>query len=195
MIAQPSTSPRLSNLRGSPLRSFARPPSSSLPPPFSSLRSPTPFYFKECTEKVAALLKGKVLVGHALKNDLKVLLLSHPRHMIRDTATHRPFMRHHHGKFRPRKLKDLAKEHLGSGEWLSIHPLPNACKQTVADHTTAPLVAIVLCVEIQGGEHTPDEDAKAAMMLYRSRRREWEDGLKIFRGSNQTAGSTVRQVA
>mmetsp|Transcript_64860 Transcript_64860/g.180264 ORF Transcript_64860/g.180264 Transcript_64860/m.180264 type:complete len:125 (+) Transcript_64860:547-921(+) len=119
--------------------------------------------WQECTEKVATLLKGKVLVGHALKNDLKVLLLSHPRHMIRDTATHRPFMRHHHGKFRPRKLKDLAKEHLGS--------------------------------DIQGGEHTPDEDAKAAMLLYRSRRKDWEDGLKIFRGTNQTASSTVRQVA
>ena len=35
---------------------------------------------------VAGLLKGKVLVGHALSNDLKVLLLSHPHTAIRDTA-------------------------------------------------------------------------------------------------------------
>ena len=42
---------------------------------------------------MAALLKDKILVGHALKNDLTVLLLSHPRKMTRDTATYRPYMR------------------------------------------------------------------------------------------------------
>jgi RNA exonuclease 4 len=31
------------------------------------------------------LLQGKVLVGHALKNDFQSLLLAHPRKMIRDT--------------------------------------------------------------------------------------------------------------
>ena len=140
---------------------------------------------------MATLLKGKVLVGHALKNDLKVLLLSHPRNMIRDTATHRPFMRHHHGKFRPRKLKDLAKEHLGSGKSRALYH-PN---QPSENHTLICPPCMTRTPDIQGGEHTPDEDAKAAMLLYRSRRKDWEDGLKIFRGTNQTASSTVRQVA
>lgn len=115
------------------------------------LKSKDAVSFKECVTEVARLLKGKILVGHALRNDLKVLMLSHPRHDIRDTATYRPFMRYVQGKFRPRKLKDLAKEHLG--------------------------------LEIQGGEHTPDEDAGAAMALYCAKRREWEAGLRIFRGN------------
>ena len=42
---------------------------------------------------MANILKDKVLVGHALKNDLDVLMLSHPRTMIRDTARYRPYMR------------------------------------------------------------------------------------------------------
>ena len=36
--------------------------------------------------EVAALLKGRVLVGHAVYNDLKVLMLSHPKRHTRDTA-------------------------------------------------------------------------------------------------------------
>jgi RNA exonuclease 4 len=47
----------------------------------------------QCLAAVARLIKDKILVGHALKNDLDVLMLSHPRKMIRDTATYRPLMR------------------------------------------------------------------------------------------------------
>jgi RNA exonuclease 4 len=47
----------------------------------------------ECQEDVTALLKNKFLVGHALKNDLDVLMLGHPRKMIRDTACYKPYMR------------------------------------------------------------------------------------------------------
>jgi RNA exonuclease 4 len=35
---------------------------------------------------VAELLDGRVLVGHNLTKDLAVLMLSHPRKDIRDTA-------------------------------------------------------------------------------------------------------------
>ena len=70
--------------------------------------------FSECQAAVAKLLDGKVLVGHALHNDLKVLLLPHPRHLTRDTATWAPLMRTNgRGKRKPRKLRDLVKEHLG----------------------------------------------------------------------------------
>ena len=47
----------------------------------------------ECQQDVTALLKDKFLVGHALKNDLDVLMLGHPKKMIRDTACFRPYMR------------------------------------------------------------------------------------------------------
>lgn len=48
---------------------------------------------EDCQAEMARLLKGKVLVGHALRNDLTALLLSHPKAMIRDTARYRPYMR------------------------------------------------------------------------------------------------------
>ena len=117
--------------------------------------------FAEAAAAVAALLKGKILVGHALRNDLKVLMLGHPRNATRDTATYRPFMRYVRGKFKPRKLKDLAKEHLA--------------------------------MTIQGGEHTPDEDAAAAMKLYRHKRSEWETALRVFKGDGSKAPKPVRQ--
>ncbi|WVQ97089.1 hypothetical protein IAU59_004199 [Kwoniella sp. CBS 9459] len=41
--------------------------------------------FEEVQKKVAAIVEGRILVGHAIDNDLKVLLLSHPRPLIRDT--------------------------------------------------------------------------------------------------------------
>ncbi|XP_012372187.1 RNA exonuclease 4 isoform X2 [Octodon degus] len=43
--------------------------------------------------EVAAMLKGRILVGHALHNDLKVLFLDHPKRKIRDTQKYKPFKR------------------------------------------------------------------------------------------------------
>jgi RNA exonuclease 4 len=58
--------------------------------------------------------KPKILVGHALTNDFNVLLLSHPRALIRDTAHYHPYMKEkRNGKFRSRALKDLSYEFLG----------------------------------------------------------------------------------
>ncbi|KAL6646429.1 hypothetical protein ACP70R_018037 [Stipagrostis hirtigluma subsp. patula] len=61
-------------------------------------------------KEVAELIKGRVLVGHALHNDLKVLLLSHPKKDIRDTSEYEIFRRE--GK--RRSLKDLAAQVLGA---------------------------------------------------------------------------------
>ncbi|CAJ1080950.1 RNA exonuclease 4 [Xyrichtys novacula] len=41
--------------------------------------------------EVAAILQGRVVVGHAIHNDLKILLLDHPRKKIRDTQKYKPF--------------------------------------------------------------------------------------------------------
>lgn len=60
---------------------------------------------------VAQLLHGKVLVGHALKNDLRVLMLGHPRRDTRDTSKYRPFRRLSRGK-NP-ALRNLAAHFLG----------------------------------------------------------------------------------
>ncbi|KAJ7149073.1 ribonuclease H-like domain-containing protein [Mycena crocata] len=57
--------------------------------------------FDEIQKQVAALLKDRVLVGHAVFNDLKVLLLSHPRPQTRDTQ-------YYAGKFKIAKSKYVA---------------------------------------------------------------------------------------
>ncbi len=64
----------------------------------------------ECQSEVAKIIVDKIIVGHALKHDFKVLLLNHPHHMIRDTATYKPLKQHNQ---RPRSLKSLSKEFLG----------------------------------------------------------------------------------
>jgi RNA exonuclease 4 len=105
---------------------------------------------------VAGILRGKILIGHGLENDLKALCLNHPWTDIRDTAKYAPFMTkvelrspnylcsRNLTNMRPRKLKDLAYEKLG------------------------------MEIQVMGVPHSPLEDAKAAMALYKSVRPEWE---------------------
>ncbi|XP_077594617.1 RNA exonuclease 4 [Stigmatopora nigra] len=42
-------------------------------------------------KEVAAILHGRIVVGHALHNDFKILLLDHPKKKIRDTQKYVPF--------------------------------------------------------------------------------------------------------
>mmetsp|Transcript_11246 Transcript_11246/g.15447 ORF Transcript_11246/g.15447 Transcript_11246/m.15447 type:complete len:247 (+) Transcript_11246:272-1012(+) len=77
------------------------------------LRTDETHSFTQCQKEVAQLLSGKLLIGHALENDLRVLLLSHPRAMMRDTAHFPLLMRKNaRGKLKPRKLRDLAQQFL-----------------------------------------------------------------------------------
>ena len=112
------------------------------------LRQDKAISFNDCQQQVAKLINRKILLGHALKNDLSVLMLKHSKSMMRDTAYYKPFMRPHEkkkGKFKSRSLKDLVKEFLK--------------------------------IDIQGGEHDPCEDARSAVMLYRYKMKEWEISL------------------
>jgi len=103
---------------------------------------------KECRTKVDKLLKGKILVGHALTNDFKALMTSHPKEMIRDTAKYRPFQRYGNGKWRARKLRDLVKENLKGKE------------------------------SFQEGEHDSVQDAMANMELFQVVFSQWEKELE-----------------
>ena len=89
--------------------------------------------FEEVQQEVAEILKGRVLVGHAIKNDLAAMILSHPRRDIRDTSRFSGFRKYSAGK--TPSLRKLAKEILG--------------------------------VDIQSGEHSSIEDARATMLLFR----------------------------
>lgn len=63
--------------------------------------------FEVVQKEVADILKSRILVGHALKNNLSVLFLTHPRYAIRDTS--RFFCRKNK---RTPSLKSLAAEYL-----------------------------------------------------------------------------------
>lgn len=67
--------------------------------------------FEQVQKDVASILKGRTLVGHAIKNDLKVLYLSHPRKRIRDTSLYKPFRQLSGG--RTPSLKKLSEKILG----------------------------------------------------------------------------------
>ncbi|KAI6230629.1 RNA exonuclease 4 [Aphelenchoides fujianensis] len=47
--------------------------------------------FSQVQQEVHKLLANKIVVGHALHNDFRVLNLTHPFRLIRDTAKYRPF--------------------------------------------------------------------------------------------------------
>jgi len=66
------------------------------------------FDYDVVQKEVSDLLNGRVLVGHALQNDLKCLMLSHSKRSIRDTAKYKPFQKLLKTK-RP-SLKRLADE-------------------------------------------------------------------------------------
>jgi RNA exonuclease 4 len=89
--------------------------------------------FEEVQTDVAAILKGRIIVGHAIKNDLEAMILEHPKKDIRDTSKFSGFRKYSAG--RAPSLKKLAKEVLG--------------------------------VDIQDGEHSSIEDARATMLLFR----------------------------
>ncbi|CAG8972176.1 hypothetical protein HYALB_00007318 [Hymenoscyphus albidus] len=89
--------------------------------------------FDEVQTQVAEIMKDRIIVGHAIKNDLDVLMLTHPKKDIRDTSKYPGFRKYATG--RTPSLKILAAEILG--------------------------------LEIQSGEHSSIEDARAAMLLMR----------------------------
>lgn len=118
--------------------------------------------FSEVREKVQSILRGKILIGHGLENDLKALGLYHPWTDIRDTATYSFFMREFRDpvtqtlSLAPKKLRDLAWEKLGRQ------------------------------IQMPGAPHSPMEDAVAALDLYKEARGQWEDHLiKIAQQKDQ----------
>ena len=78
--------------------------------------------YKQVQKEVADILKDKILVGHALQNDLKCLMLGHSRRQIRDTSKYKPFHKLLQTK-RPALKKLVAKilhEEIQSGEHSSV---------------------------------------------------------------------------
>lgn len=115
--------------------------------------------FEEVQKQVAEMLEGKIIVGHGLANDFAVLMLSHPRKLIRDTSKLRKFRALSHGK--TPALRKLCQEVLG--------------------------------FPIQTGAHDSVDDARVAMLLYRSCKDEWENGLFRQEGKMHKAAKRVKR--
>lgn len=106
---------------------------------------------QDVQEMVQKTLHGKILIGHALENDLKALQITHPWHDTRDSAIYPPFMQEvpdledsSKSSLRPRKLKELVKDRLGND------------------------------IQELGKAHDPVEDALSALRLYKAERLQWE---------------------
>ena len=99
-----------------------------------------------CRAQVQQLLRNKILIGHALKNDLHALNIHHPWQQTRDTAKYEPFMkvRFDDGVLWPRKLRELVQEKLHRD------------------------------IQAPGQAHSSKEDAVAALQLYKAVRCKWE---------------------
>ena len=108
--------------------------------------------FDEAQSQVMSLIQDKILVGHGLKNDFKVLGITHPWYLVRDTAKYEPFCKvpgpndynPTNAQFIPKKLKVLAKDKLG------------------------------MIIQEEGKAHCPVEDAVAALELYKKHSGKWE---------------------
>jgi RNA exonuclease 4 len=109
--------------------------------------------YEEVRTAVKKIIRGKILIGHGLENDLTALGLTHPWCDVRDTACYASYMREvvdpQTGKLvvRPRKLRDLAWEVLGR------------------------------LIQLDGNAHCPIEDAIASLDLYKAARLGWEKDL------------------
>ncbi len=124
----------------------------------------------EVRNMVMSTLQGKILIGHGLENDLKVVGINHPWCDIRDTATYAPFMKTLESRSAeeqkkllcPRKLRDLVLEKLGKH------------------------------IQVMGKAHSPVEDAIAAMDLYKAVRSEWE--MEMMKKVNQANRANERRM-
>jgi len=128
--------------------------------------------FKTVQAQMSELLRGKILVGHSLKNDMRALMLDHPKRDTRDTSLYHPLTR----PLRPeercvpgaprgrgcRALRDLARQHVG--------------------------------LDIQNGEHSSVDDARAALALYKKFAKKWEASLRLAdRGKAAASGKKRKE--
>ena len=137
------------------------------PKHISSLKNSNAMDVTKCREQVAKILSNKILVGHALSNDLKALLLQHPKHKIRDTAKYRPYQRYGNNKWRPRKLRDLVKEHLGNNN-------SGSDNNATTDYDG-----------FQESSHDSVQDAKATMELFQLVHTQWEKEISNNNSSSK----------
>lgn len=78
--------------------------------------------FKTVQKRVADIIKDKIIIGHALKNDLDALMLDHPRKLLRDTARYKPLKNPttKHAQSLKNLAKALLSKDIQTGEHSSV---------------------------------------------------------------------------
>lgn len=69
--------------------------------------------FEKVQDEVIDILEGKIIVGHAVHNDLRVLYIKHPSRLLRDTSKFKPLARLVGTNGGTPSLRKLAKAILG----------------------------------------------------------------------------------
>ncbi|KAF9076200.1 ribonuclease H-like domain-containing protein [Rhodocollybia butyracea] len=105
--------------------------------------------FSYVQQQVANIVKGNVIVGHSIWNDLSVLGIPHPAVDTRDVGLYQPF-----------RNALRSQNHVVGLQTLSWQ---------------------LMCRRCQESEQNPLENARAALDLYRSDSKNWEDTIR--RGS------------
>ncbi|XP_076844528.1 interferon-stimulated 20 kDa exonuclease-like 2 isoform X2 [Brachyhypopomus gauderio] len=119
---------------------------------WKDLRKATPF--REAQKEILKILSGKVIVGHAIHHDLKVLHYSHPAFLIRDTS----------------RIPILnRKAGLPENQTASLKKLTK--------------ILFNKDIQMEKKGHSSVEDAKATMELYKIVQVEWERTLPSNPGS------------
>ncbi|KAG8689715.1 3'-5' exonuclease [Ceratobasidium sp. 394] len=135
--------------------------------------------FGEIQSRVAELLApaDRILVGHALSNDLAALLLTHPASRTRDTQLYAGRKPH---------TKPGAKGKHSADDSGDTQSIPTLWEKYRTPHVALKRLAKEeLGVDIQAGEHSSVTDARAAMAIYRLHKRAWDASIPIahLRGS------------
>ncbi|WVQ85579.1 hypothetical protein IAT38_007745 [Cryptococcus sp. DSM 104549] len=86
--------------------------------------------FEEVQKKVAALMEDRIVVGHAIDNDLKPLMLTHPGPLVRDTQKFK--LIRENAKTKMPGLKKLAETELGIQIQKSAHSSVVDARATMA---------------------------------------------------------------
>ncbi|MGH0177008.1 UNVERIFIED_CONTAM: hypothetical protein FKN15_074317 [Acipenser sinensis] len=130
--------------------------------------------FREAQREILQILKGRVVVGHALHNDFRALGYDHPREMTRDTSRQRLLRLRAGLPVRASvSLRNLTKKLLNRDIQVRLHyhSYP-AGGRLVAEILNEGDWKPVVKVGREG--HCSVEDATAAMELYRLVEVQWE---------------------
>lgn len=119
--------------------------------------------FRVAQGEILQILKGKIVVGHAIHNDFRVLKYFHPQELTRDTSN-----------------SPLLKEKLGLPMKTSVS-LKNLARELLHKE-----------IQVSKNGHCSVEDAQTSMELYRLVEVQWEQELaSIFPSSLPDSGTEI----